>query len=260
MLTKLMKYDFIISYKKYIIMTLVLLASLATAIFAEIIDVNWLKQFSFFISILVIIVYLTLYIIVSIINGYSQMSGKESYLTYMFPVSPQKLVFSKILMALLWGFYILITCIIFWFIYGKINADIAKLFSNIKDIITNELGTSVYLLSFYLISFFILQIFIICFWICITSLPTLRNKNLGLPVAIIGGYVGNQLIGLLLFGLWIVYCLIFKNIFIFNLESNSEQFLELFKSFQIIGSILSILLCIVFYYFSVKIVEKNHTI
>ncbi|MHC1693895.1 MAG: hypothetical protein AB9835_01170 [Eubacteriales bacterium] len=258
---KLIKYDFRQSGAKYVMSFAIMAGLFVSTALLSLFNISLINSLLFIMCCVVSIGLLFIYIIFSISDFYKTMSGRGSYFTYMLPVSVNKVLLSKFITVVTWGAGIIITEILFWLgldklLLGKMGLNFAPLFETIGQ--NSELvGYTVMMLVIQYLG----TIMLIAFCISLTSVPRFRNSGSGVAVGIVGYFVLNNVISLLIAGIVFGTAFFKGNLQqIMNDNMSPEYTLTFMKDMGLILAILYAVLIPLFWYLTSFIYKKHRTV
>jgi|GEM_PF-6225135 len=253
MLGKLFKYDFKRGAQILLTIIISLIIFLIFSLFITSFNNNIANSLIIFIGIISSIGFFATYAIVHILNFYNTMTKNESYFTHSIPASMNKIVFSKILSAFIWGIICILTIVFFWMIL--INALDVKIQS---DEILKQL------LRFMIIMIlcqFVFTIALMAFSICLSVYTRFKNKNYGITISIISYIVLSYACGILQVGvIAMVLSIQGKLMRMFSNDITDNEVLSMINSFMPSAVIIYLAFAVLFYYFTVRIFTRHKSI
>ncbi len=262
MFLSLYKYNMRIGYKSYLGLTAILLLSLGVSFISTLMNINFISDFMVGISILVSFAMIILYLVFGITQFYSQVSGAESYLTYMIPTDHRIKLSSKLASFYTWGAFIVGLQVGYWAIYSLFDDTVKGTISSLKEaVLFMESNSNMSLdgiISLLLLSFLGASL-LAALAIAVTSLPALRNRGAGIPVGIVGFYICQQCSGLIALGIWVLELTVRGKMVDFN-EINDAFALGTMNDLFIIIKLIFVVLGIVSFLLTSSIMKKHHTV
>ena len=259
MFGKLLKYDIRAGAKAYSLMFIILAVLAAVTGLACLIDITIINGFVFTTAIIGSVACAVVVIVATIKQLYAQMCGKESYLTYTLPVGTAAVVLSKIINIIIWVVLAVAGVCLYWFLYHKIcSADIKM---TLDSLITKLSNSGVGSLLFTVMGMSVItSAFLVMLSAGIANIPSLKNRNAGVPIAVAAWYLISQTLGLIFAGIWFIYIIAnngeISNEYLNNPE-NTARFLDVLKNIMVVGYSISSL---VFFFLAVKVIGKRRSI
>jgi len=256
---KLLKYDIRAGAKTYSLVYIVLAVLAAITALSCLVDITLVNGFVSTTAILGSVACAVVIIVASIKQVYAQICGRESYLTYTLPVGTASIVLSKAINIIMWVILAVAGLALYWVMYYKIGpADIKETIDMLIASITEggEVGS---LLLVAVTMSIISSVFLLILCAGIANLPQLKNRNAGVPIAVVAWYGISQVIGFVFVGVWFVYIILnggeISNEYLNNPETSG--FLGALSNIMLIGYAVATAL---FFAISVKLIGKKRSV
>ena len=208
MLLKLIKYDLQNGLKQYAIMFGIALAIIISTIISAVAESDFMIGMSVLTAVLATVALVCLFIFVSV-SGFRRHLGKnESYLTYTLPVSESRIILSKLITVFIWWMLVAVSIVAVWatvtqFIFlANSNENVIDTFRSFLDMFEIEYTTIFFTFLFMFIFQITFVIALMLFCVALMNIPAIRNKNWGLPVALLTGFISYQGTGILAVVIW----------------------------------------------------------
>lgn len=257
MLRKLVKYDLLFGLKRYGVLFLLLCGTWISGLVVSLINNSYLNSTFLFINIIISVLFVGAYIINSLQLFYNALSGDESYLNYTIPTNTVNLVLSKLLTIWAWGAAMA----------GALGLTWVSLYYTLLDKMGFDFKIELEILG-PIIKMGIAQVItlscLLAFSISIFNTPKLKITNSGMAVVAVVAYVLTQILGVFQVGLFILWEYIANpdllQVFLSNELSSNEQEMMILDTMQNVMILSSLLLIPLFFWLTVRTVEKRRSI
>lgn len=213
MLAKMIRYDLRFGSRKYALMAAMTAALLLMAAFGRLVNNNIIMGLGIFFAILASVAYLVLYVVISIQHLYSQLCGRESYLSYSLPVSVHTLLLSKLICILFWAIVTFLLLAVFWLVGveliflrpegGSSVRSIREALDSLSSVERAEILSMFPVTAATIVVGIFQQVAQFAFCVSLVNVPALKERNLGVAAGILVYLFGSQAIGMVEFGaLW----------------------------------------------------------
>lgn len=269
MLGKMIKYDIMFGAKKYGIMAALSAALIVVAVAAASLNSEMVLGISLFLAVVATVVYVVMYIVISVRHLSTQLCSNESYLGYSLPASAHTLVLSKLISILIWG-VVTIALIIFFWVVGIGGIALAQseitlkelwegIISGFKQLGMNENGISSMLsmVTWICITASLMSVCLLGFSVAVCNIPFLKERGIGTVTGVVGYFV-------LYYGISYALSKIGN---LFNINDISYDFMDslsgfdtAIRSFGVFYSIAFLVVAVGFYFLTVYTVDKHRFI
>ena len=265
MFYKLLKYDMQTGARKYFMMAIIMVVLSVVTISTVFIENAVINSIVLITAVFGTLACVGIVVFVSISHIYTQICGRESYLTHTLPVGTKLIVISKIVAITIWTTLCAVVLCLYWFMYYCIHAS--ETTKEVIDIIIKafkepgDLGFNIgVFLLISLITSLILNIVLLPLSAGIANLPAIKNRNAGIILGVISWYGLGQVIGFIVVAFWIVILLIgggsMSNDYLED-SANIKFVLESLQYTMLVGYLAA---SAVVYFFASYIIEKHRSI
>lgn len=205
MLGKMIKYDLLFGFKKYMFMTALTAALLITALIARAFDNDFINGLFTGFAVIASVAFFVLFVVISVQHLYTQLCSRESYLSYTLPVSPHTLLLSKLITISLWFVYMSALLLLFWglAVFQMVLYESGMSFSSLIDIIRQQFemagGTNFTQIAVLFTAFILLSTIsnlpMISWCVSLANVPALKERGLGVAAGIVSYIALNSSVG-----------------------------------------------------------------
>ena len=263
MLSKLIKYDIQYGARKYALMAALTLGLLIMAGTGRLLGSNVMVGLGIAFAVMASVAFAVVYVVISVSHLYTQLCGRESYLSHSLPVSAHALVLSKLICILIWGVVTVLMLAVFWLVGVELiflrpgGQSLIAAFREFISVIQPEEWDLVRRYAPLAVAVLITAILksVTEFGLCVslTNIPSLKERNLGILAGILSYLVGTQTLGMISL---VIYGLLEKlRGGAFRVETADEA-----MRFMIYLVISSAIFTAAFYTLTIRITEKHKSI
>ena len=258
MLNRLLKYDMLFGLKRYGILFVLLGGIWLSSLAVSLIGNTFLNGVLLTMDLLMSALFLGAWILTSIQFIYNALSGNESIFSYTIPVKTVSLVFSKLAAIWIWGTATAGALTLIWVsLYHALMVPMGMIFP------AEEMAGTLGALICMGIAQYVMLSCLLAFSIGIFNTPMLKAVNAGGLLVAVVAYALSQIVGILQTGalaLWLFVADpgLLNALVNDSLAPGQETTLVNGMSAVIVGS--SIVLALLFFLVTVRIVEKHRSI
>lgn len=264
MLGKMIRYDLRFGAQKYAMIAVLTAGLLLMAGVGSLIRNEIITGLAIGLAALASVVFVVLYVVISVQHLYTQLCGRESYLSYSLPVSTHTLLLSKLICILFWGFVTAIFLVVFWLIGVEFaflrpeGQSFAAIWQAAKDAMPPDFaGSGIFtLVGVLMVVGAFQQVAQYAFCVSLVNVPALKERNAGIAAGVVSYLIGGQIIGsisLLIY--WLIQRVQYPERAFMQINTAPEitQFLIFFMVF-------SAIMTVVFYFVAARLVDKHRSI